>query len=327
MRTGDRTLVKRTHRSERMKAATFSAVLLFVLVAAHARAEVVTLGISTVGLYELPTEIAKRKGFYQEEGLEVRKIAIRTGIQVAALLAGELDYSTVSGIVSSASIQGLPLKTVMGWLEKPLHMLIAPRRAGELDYSTLPGFVSGASMQGLPLKTVMGWLDKPLHMLIARPGIKTLADLKGKRIAVSGLNSVPHVAVREALIQAGINPDKDVTFLALGGSSERVTALAAGSADASPVDLAYIQKTEQMGFVDLLYLGDAVNIRLGVLGVTQDKIHKNPEQITRMIRATLKGVRFMRPNKAETLAIMRDYLKISGDSVEKIYQYEIGRAS
>src|ERR1051326_5904710 len=264
MRTGDRTLVKRTHRSERMKAATFSAVLLFVLVAAHARAEVVTLGISTVGLYELPTEIATRKG-----------------IQVAALLAGELDYSTVSGIVSSASIQGLPLKTVMGWL------------------------------------------DKPLHMLIARPGIKTLADLKGKRIAVSGLNSVPHVAVREALTQAGMNPDKDVTFLALGGSSERVTALAAGSADASPVDLAYIQKTEQMGFVDLLYLGDAVNIRLGGLGVTQDKIQKNPEQITRMIRATLKGVRFVRPNKAETLAIMRDYLKISGDSVEKIYQYAL----
>ncbi len=264
-----------------MKAATFSAVLLFVLVAAHARAEVVTLGISTVGLYELPTEIAKRKGFYQEEGLEVRKISIRTGIQVAALLAGELDYSTVSGIVSSASIQGLPLKTVMGWL------------------------------------------DKPLHMLIARPGIKTITDLKGKRIAVSGLNSVPHVAVREALIQAGMNPDKDVTFLALGGSSERVSALAAGSADASPVDLAYIQKSEQMGFVDLLYLGDAVNIRLGGLGVTQDKIQKNPEQITRMIRATLKGVRFMRPNKAETLAIMRDYLKISGDSVEKIYQYAL----
>ncbi|HKA35048.1 MAG TPA: ABC transporter substrate-binding protein [Candidatus Binatia bacterium] len=264
-----------------MKAATFSAVLLFVLVAAHARAEVVTLGISTVGLYELPTEIAKRKGFYQEEGLEVRKIAIRTGIQVAALLAGELDYSTVSGIVSSASIQGLPLKTVMGWL------------------------------------------DKPLHMLIARPGIKTLTDLKGKRIAVSGLNSVPHVAVREALIQAGMNPDKDVTFLALGGSSERVSALAAGSADASPVDLAYIQKSEQMGFVDLLYLGDAVNIRLGGLGVAQEKIQKNPEQITRMIRATLKGVRFMRPNKAETLAIMRDYLKISGDSVEKIYQYAL----
>jgi NitT/TauT family transport system substrate-binding protein len=264
-----------------MKAFTFSAVFLLALSAIQLRAEVVTLGISTVGLYELPTEIAKRKGFYQEEGLDVRKIVIRTGIQVAALLAGELDYSTVSGIVSSASIQGLPVKTVMGWI------------------------------------------DRPLHMLIARPGIKTLADLKGKRIAVSNLNSVPHVAVREALIQAGMNPDKDVTFLALGGSSERVTALAAGSADASPVDLAYIQKSEQMGFTDLLYLGDAVNIRLGGLGVTEDKIKKNPEQIKRMIRATLKGVRFMRPNKAETLAIMRDYLKISGDSVEKIYQYAL----
>src|ERR1043166_1014390 len=125
MRTGDRTLVKRTHRSERMKAATFSAVLLFVLVAAHARAEVVTLGISTVGLYELPTEISKRKGFYQEEGLDVRKVVVRTPLHVAALLAGELDYSTVTGIILSASAQGMPLKTVMGWFDKPLHMLIA----------------------------------------------------------------------------------------------------------------------------------------------------------------------------------------------------------
>jgi ABC-type nitrate/sulfonate/bicarbonate transport system substrate-binding protein len=265
-----------------MKIRLFTTILALAFAPSfYARAEVVTIGISTVGLYELPTEIAKRKGFYQEEGLEARKIVIRTPLHVAALLAGELDYSTVSGIVSSASIQGLPLKTVMGWL------------------------------------------DKPLHMLIARPGIKTMADLKGKRIAVSGLNSVPHVAVREALVQAGMNPDKDVTFLALGGSSERVVALAAGTADASPVDVAYIQKSEQMGFVNLLYLGETVNLRLGGLGVTQDKIQKNPEQIRRMIRATLKGVRFMRPNKAETLAVMRDYLKISGDYVEKIYQYAL----
>ena len=78
-----------------------------------------------MGLYELPTEISKRKGFYQEEGLDVRKIVVRTPLHVAALLAGELDYSTVTGIILSASVQGMPLKTVMGWFDKPLHMLIA----------------------------------------------------------------------------------------------------------------------------------------------------------------------------------------------------------
>jgi ABC-type nitrate/sulfonate/bicarbonate transport system substrate-binding protein len=99
--------------------------LALTVISLNANAEVVNIGISTVGLYELPTEISKRKGFYQEEGLEVRKVVVRTPLHVAALLAGELDYSTVTGIILSASIQGMPLKTVMGWFDKPLHMLIA----------------------------------------------------------------------------------------------------------------------------------------------------------------------------------------------------------
>ncbi|HYT57585.1 MAG TPA: ABC transporter substrate-binding protein [Verrucomicrobiae bacterium] len=244
-----------------------------------ANAEVVNIGISTVGLYELPTEISKRKGFYQEEGLDVRKIVVRTPLHVAALLAGELDYSTVTGIILSASVQGMPLKTIMGWF------------------------------------------DKPLHMLIARPNIKKLTDLKDKRVAVSTYGSIPHVMLREALASAGMNPEKDITVLALGGSGDRLAALAAGIVDATPLDVAYVQRTEKLGFTNLLYLGDAVNLRLGGFAVNMDKIQRNPEQISRVVRATLKGVRFLKNNKPETLAIMRDYLKISGDYVEKIYQF------
>jgi ABC-type nitrate/sulfonate/bicarbonate transport system substrate-binding protein len=77
------------------------------VISSQANAEIVNIGISTVGLYELPTEISKRKGFYQEEGLDVRKIVVRTPLHVAALLAGELDYSTVTGIILSASVQGI----------------------------------------------------------------------------------------------------------------------------------------------------------------------------------------------------------------------------
>jgi NitT/TauT family transport system substrate-binding protein len=264
-----------------MKRILLSVVFAFALtlVDFHANAEVVNIGISTVGLYELPTEISKRKGFYQEEGLDVRKIVVRTPLHVAALLAGELDYSTVTGIILSASLQGLPLKTVMGWF------------------------------------------DKPLHMLIARHNIKKLPDLKDKRVAVSTFGSIPHVMLREALAAAGMNPEKDITVLALGGSGERLAALAAGTVDATPLDVAYIQRTEKLGFNNLLYLGDVVNLRLGGFAVSNDKIQRNPEQISRVIRATLRGVRFLKNNKPESLAIMRDYLKISGDYVEKIYQF------
>lgn len=244
-------------------------------------AEVIHIGISTVGLYELPTEIAKRKGFYAEEGLEVRKVAVRTGLQAAALLAGELDYSTVTGIIMRAA------------------------------------------MQGMPLKGVMGWFDRPLHILVARPPIKNITDLKGKRIAVSSFGSTPHVMVREALAHAGMNPDRDVTILTVGGSGERLAALAAGSVDATPLDVAYIDRTDKLGFNQVLYLGDVVNLRLGGLAVSTEKIQKNPGQIVRVVRATLKGVRFLKNNKPETLAIMRDYLKIDQSYVEKIYQFAL----
>ncbi len=173
----------------------------------NATAEVVNIGISTVGLYELPTEISKRKGFYQEEGLDVRKIVVRTPLHVAALLAGELDYSTVTGIILSASVQGMPLKSVMGWF------------------------------------------DKPLHMLIARPNIKKITDLKDKKVAVSTYGSIPHVMLREALAAPGMNPEKDITVLALGGSGDRLAALAAGIVDATPLDVAYIQRTEKLASI------------------------------------------------------------------------------
>ncbi len=266
-----------------MKSTLMSAIFALVLTAFSftANAEVVNIGISTVGLYELPTEISKRRGFYQEEGLDVRKIVVRTPLHVAALLAGELDYSTVTGIILSASIQGMPLKSVMGWF------------------------------------------DKPLHMLIARPNIKKLTDLKDKRVAVSTYGSIPHVMLREALAAAGMNPEKDITVLALGGSGDRLAALAGGIVDATPLDVAYIQRTEKLGFNNLLYFGDVVNLRLGGFAVNTDKIQRNPEQIIRVIRATLKGVRFMKTNKPETMAIMRDYLKISGDYVEKIYLFAL----
>ena len=64
-----------------------------------------------------------------------------------------------------------------------------------------------------------------------------------------------------------------------------------------------------------------MNLRLGGFAVNTDKIQRSPEQISRVIRASLKGVRFLKNNKQEPLASMRNYLKISGDYVEKIYQF------
>jgi hypothetical protein len=201
-----------------------------------AYAEVVNIGISTVGLYELPTEISKRKGFYQEEGLDVRKIVVRSPLHVPALLAGELDYSTITGLIL------------------------------------------GASVQGMPLKSVMGWFDRPLHMLIARANIKRLTDLKDKRVAVSGFGSIPHVMLREALAGAGMNPDKDIIVLALGGSGGSPGGVGGRYRRCYAARRGIHPRTEKLGYNNLLYLGDVVNLRLGGFAVRTIKFSAIPSK-------------------------------------------------
>ena len=243
--------------------------------------EDVNAAISTVGLYEIPLEIAKQKGFYKQEGLNVRAIVVTTGLQAAALAAGELDYSSVGGAVIRAAAKGLAVKVVMGW-----------------------------------------W-DRPLHILVGRPGLKDIKDLKHKRVAVSSIGSTPYVMVKEALKSAGMDPDHDVIFMAMGGSSARLSALQSGTVDATPLDLAFLENTDKLGLSNILYFGDVVDLPLGGLGVSVEKIKTNPDQIRRMVRATLKGLRFFKTNKEETLDIMKRYLKISNSSVGRVYDFAV----
>jgi NitT/TauT family transport system substrate-binding protein len=246
-----------------------------------AYAEDVNVAISSVGLYEVPLEIAKRKGFYKEEGLNVQAVVVRTGLQATALAAGELDYSSVGGAVIRAAAKGLPVKVVMGW-----------------------------------------W-DRPLHLLVGKAGVKDIKDLKQKRVAISSIGSTPHVMVREALKAAGMDPDRDVIFMTIGGSSARLAALQAGTVDATPLDVAFVEQVDKLGLSNFLYFGDVVDLPLGGLGVSAEKIKSNPEQIKRMIRATLKGLRFFKTNKEETLEILKHHLNISNQYAGRVYDFAV----
>jgi NitT/TauT family transport system substrate-binding protein len=242
-------------------------------------AEDVNVAISSVGLYEIPLEIAKRKGFYKEQGLNVRAVVVTTGLQATALAAGELDYSSVGG----AAIR--------------------------------------AAARGLPVKVVMGWWDRPLHILVGKAGVKDIKELKNKRVAISSIGSTPHVMVREALKAAGMDPDRDVIFMTMGGSSARLAALQAGTVDATPLDVAFVEKVDKLGLSNFLYFGDVVDLPLGGLAVSAEKIKSNPEQIKRMVRATLKGLRFFKTNKEETLDIVKHHLNISNQYVGRVYDF------
>lgn len=246
-----------------------------------AGAERVVVGMSTMGLYEFPTEVARKKGFYQEEGLDLIKVTMRTNLIIGALLAGEVDYSMVWGTTLRAAVVGMPIRVFIGMYAKPLHMLVA------------------------------------------RPKFKKVEDLKGARIAISSFGSTPDVLLRATLRHFGINPEKDVQILSVGGSSTRLAALSAGSVDASPLDLAYVGKAERLGLSTLIYLGDVLDLPLSGIGTSTKKIRENPEQIRRLVRGTLKAMQYIRDNRADSLRMMVDYLKLPEGDAGKIYDFSV----
>jgi len=104
--------------------------------------------------------------------------------------------------------------------------------SGEVQYTLSFGNIIGSAMQGLPFKILAVLTDKPLHSLVGRPEIKSISELRGKRIGTQRIGGSDQLAA-EAILQAkGIDP-KEVQFVTLGGDEPvRVEILKKGLVDA-----------------------------------------------------------------------------------------------
>lgn len=112
---------------------------------------------------------------------------------------------------------------------------------GSLDIAYLGGltYIKAHERYGV-VPLVQREEDRQFHSLFitqATSPIKSLADLKGKRFAFGDINSTSgHMIPDQQMRQAGIDPDKDLTFRYTGSHAATVKAVEAGAADASSVD-------------------------------------------------------------------------------------------
>ena len=90
------------------------------------------------------------------------------------------------------------------------------------------GSVVAARVEGGDIVLLACPADLEPVYLIARPEIKSAAELKGKAAGVTRLNSSIHFYLRSALRMVGVDSDKEMTLLQLGGSAEITTALEGG---------------------------------------------------------------------------------------------------
>ncbi|MGZ8426176.1 MAG: ABC transporter substrate-binding protein, partial [Candidatus Binatia bacterium] len=121
--------------------------------------------------------------------------------------------------------------------------------AGDVDFFTNAGSALAAGVRGIPVRIVTVFQDKPNWDLIAQPEVKSIAQLRGKNIAVMSPEGSLAVVAREMLRKNGLDPTKDVNLVTMGGDEVRFPALQTRSIQATLFNTAMSIKAQKEGFI------------------------------------------------------------------------------
>ena len=195
--------------------------------------------------------------------------------------------------------------------------------AGEVDFFTNAGSALAAAVRGVPVKIVTVFQDKPGWDLIAQPDIKSVAQLRGKNIAVMSPEGSLAVVAREILMKNGIDPTKDVNLVTMGGDEVRFPALQTKSIQATLFNTAMSLKAQKEGFTKLALASDYANLIEGGLSTSNDRIKQSPDKIFRFVRASLKGLNFFVTKKEPSIKYMTEALRMNDrELVNAIYDIQ-----
>lgn len=187
------------------------------------------------------------------------------------------------------------------------NLSVVALQAGEIDYSMMTSTVIRSAVKGMPLKLVTIGLKSSFHTLVARASFKSLAELKGKKIAISNVGATDELVARALLQKAGLDPRRDVAMLSVGASETRFQSLLSGQMDAATLSLPHSVLAKQQGFRFLGSAGDVLHIPFTGLSTTTVKIQRERETIKRMILAQMEAMRWIKTQKHEAVQFLRQF--------------------
>jgi len=196
------------------------------------------------------------------------------------------------------------------------NVAITALATGDVDYCQLFGAVVGGAIAGLPVRIVAGFLDNWPMTLIAQPELKALKDLKGKTLGISSFGATPDVAARLMIKQAGIDADKEIKIIALGSDAARLTALKQRVVDVVVISPPADTQMERLGYRILARAYELFSFPYLGLGTHTRKIKEKPDEIRRVIKATIRANRFIRDNRDEAVRAL-----IAWGKVEREFAY------
>jgi NitT/TauT family transport system substrate-binding protein len=214
----------------------------------------------------LPTAVARGAGFFRNEGLEVRPVTLASsGPIMMALLMSGQAEMVIAGGV--AILRGIA--------------------------------------RGAPVVVIGGHLSRMSYALIGAKGLKTVDDLKGKAIGITGIGGIGEFAVVESLKRNGLVKDRDFTLLNIeGGTAARMAALKAGKVHAVPVTPGQRVQAENDGFTIILDVRDSLaDLPSNIVASTKEFAKSNPDKTIRFLRALGRAVDLIRQDKDKAIVL------------------------
>jgi NitT/TauT family transport system substrate-binding protein len=201
----------------------------------------------------------------------------------------------------------------------PVKALIS----GDIDaFTASPGVALTAMSRGGALKFVGCNWPGATYTLYGAPDIKTIADLKGKSVGVSGPGSMPDLFAREALMEKGISLDQ-VTFANAGGGSDRFRALLAGVVKATATSSEFEPEAAKHG-INILAQAHLVTpmFSRNCIVTTAKTIVEKRDQLVRFLAANMDGYDYALTHRDETNALARKIAKLSDDDLSAVFIYD-----
>lgn len=192
--------------------------------------------------------------------------------------------------------------------------------AGEVHYHGLADSGLRLAARGLPLKAIFYGADRPMYYLVAQKDIRSVAELRGKRIGVSQFGGTSDLSARLALRHYGVEPEKDAILIQIGAEGIRMAALRAGSVSAIIVPVPAVAVLRREGFNEVSFVGDVVEFASNGYTTTEQRIRENPQEVKRVVRAIYRGLRYAKENPEGTIDIIQREWKVDREIAKGSYQ-------
>jgi len=180
-----------------------------------------------------------------------------------------------------------------------------------------------ANQAGADLVMLAGPNHKPGQKLMVKPTIKKPEEVKGKKLGVTRFGTSDDFLLRYLLNQWGIQADREVALLQMGGSPEILAGLGAGGIDGGVLSSPLHLRAQKLGFnllVDLSAIG--VDYQGAGVVTTRSYVREHPEIIRAYLKAYVEGLARYKNDKEFSLKVLAKYSRVAErEMLEETYRH------